>query len=100
MDVELIEAQRERYQRAASAMQKGVAMALRYASHKGAEPKQLRVGVNSAMVENHTILKLLMQKGIIGELEYITALADEMEAEVQRYEKILEQNHGVEVDLI
>jgi len=60
---------------------------LRGAFHDATSPKHLRVGVNSAMVEHTALVKLLVEKGILTEEEYITSQADAMEAEVALYEE-------------
>ena len=50
-------------------------------------PKHLRVGVNAAMCDQSALVKLLISKNIITLEEYTKAIADEMEEEVKRYEK-------------
>jgi hypothetical protein len=88
-----------RYRAAAHAMQSGVAMKM---NHDGGpqrgetSPKHLRVGVNSAMVEHSALVRLLMAKGVITEDEYLTALADAMEAEKRLYETELRDHIGNE----
>jgi hypothetical protein len=77
-------AARARYMAAAHAMQTGVAAKMQ---REPAEttPKHLRVGVNSAMVGNAALAKLLIEKGIFTEAEYFQAQADAMEAERDAY---------------
>lgn len=88
----------ERYQAAAHAMQSGVAFKM---EHDPSEttPKHLRVGVNSAMVENSALVRLLVDKGIITNEEWAAALADGMEAERDLYKSWLEQHYGRKIDL-
>lgn len=74
----------ERYDVAAHAMQSGVEFEM-YHDSKPTEPKHLRAGVNSALANCAGIAKLLITKGIITEEEYVKAMADAMEAEVERY---------------
>ena len=62
-------------------------------------PKHLRVGVNSAMVENAALARLMMKKGLFTQEEYIEALADVMEEEAKTYEQWLSLHLGVEVKL-
>lgn len=93
-----IREQKERYLRAAHAMQSGVAAAMTTGSQSH-EPKHLRVGVNSALVDHGALVKLLVDKGILTELEYFTAIADMMEAEVQSYERELSEHYGRPVTL-
>lgn len=75
----------ERYLKAAHAMQSGVAMKQNLGEAE-CIPKHLRVGVNSAMCDTAALAKLLIAKGVITEEQYYKAVADEMEAEVKRYE--------------
>ena len=83
-----IEAAKARYQAAAHAMQTGVAFTMDF-DPSPTTPKHLRVGVNSAMVEHGALAALLMQKGIITEVEYLESLADFMEKERDSYVKML-----------
>lgn len=97
----------ERYSRAAHAVQTGVLMAIQ----TGLEPigdegernirahKHLRTGVNSALVDSAAIGRLLVEKGIITREEYLRAVADAMEDEVRRYEKMLEERLNQKVIL-
>jgi hypothetical protein len=75
----------DRYLAAAHAMQTGVAYQMQLtAAH---EPKHLRVGVNSALVNSAALATLLIEKGVFTLDEYEKALADAMEREVVNYEK-------------
>lgn len=74
-------------------MQSGVAMEMNYDS-KSTEPKHLRVGVNSAMVESASLAELLINKGVITADEYLEAIAAGMEREAKRYETELSQRFG------
>lgn len=103
----LLDALRERYKQAAGAMRLGVEALSRsvpgqsaITSHADVDSKGLRVGVNSNMVECQAILKILMAKGIVTEEEYLTALAESMEAEVHRYDEVLSQRRGYRVNLL
>lgn len=90
---ETVEAARARYLAAAHAMQSGVAAKMH---HDPSETtgKHLRVGVNSAMSDHAALVQLLVRKGVIGEAEYFTALADQMEAEKAMYEAWLTERLG------
>lgn len=57
-------------------------------------PKHLRVGVNSALCDASAIGALLIKKGIITELEYYTAITEEMEREKARYENRIREWFG------
>lgn len=98
MTNESIEVAQARYQAAAHAMQSGVAMTMNV-KPSATEPKHLRTGVNSAMVETSTLAWLLIQKGIITEQEWYSALADAMEREKALYERELSQLFGHSVTL-
>ena len=91
-----MEQEGQRYTKAAHAMQTGVKMIQNFehsemSSHSTFEPsdspKHLRVGVNSTMCDQAALVKLLIKNGYFTALEYTTAIADEMELEVKRYEK-------------
>lgn len=89
------------YLAAAHAMQSGVAMDIEMNGEvaAGANPKHLRVGVNSAMVENSALWGLLLKKGIITEEEMTTALVEAHQAEAARYEAHLSAKLGKKVKL-
>ena len=94
----------ERYERAAHAMQSGVAMTMHLDHQDGhdtkdTEPKHLRTGINSALVDTAALVRLLVEKGIITADEYWKALADEMEREKESYEKPLSERLGRDVTL-
>jgi hypothetical protein len=88
----------DRYQAAAHAMQTGVAAEMAY--HPApTEPKHLRVGVNSAMVDNSALAELLISKGVITEAEYFEAVAAGMEREAKTYEERLSEHYGRKIAL-
>jgi hypothetical protein len=85
----------ERYITALHAMQSGVAWEMNMPVPQAAtEPKHLRVGINNTLVQHTAVIKLLMEKGIITLDEYWKTLADEMEAEVQRYQDRANATYG------
>ncbi len=91
--------QAQRYQRAAHAMQSGVAMDLNHDPSSGTS-KHLRVGVNAAMADQGGLVTLLIEKGVFTKLEYLTAIANHMEAEAVKYEQILTARVGKEIHLL
>lgn len=92
---------RERYLTAAHAVQSGVAMEMTIPARASAtEPKHLRVGVNTALVEGSAVAKLLMAKGVFTEVEYYEAIAEAMEAEKLDYEERLSGQFGNKVTLV
>lgn len=72
VDQEEFNKQRQRYVRAMHAMQSGVAARMTIDPSE-CIPKHLRVGVNSVLVDVSAVARLLMDKGIFTELEYLTA---------------------------
>lgn len=76
------------YEDALHAMQTGVAIEQGKGSDNGL-PKHLRVGVNAAMCDHTGLVRLLISKGVITQDEYIQAITEEMNREVERYEKKL-----------
>ena len=82
-----------RYLAAAHGMQTGVAYEQEHDSSDGS-PKQLRVGVNSAMCDHAALVRLLVDAGVITREQYIKAIADEMERERDRYEERINNRYG------
>lgn len=76
---------RERYFKAAHAMQSGVAVQM-HTHPDTTSPKHLRVGINTAMSDNAGLASLLIAKGVFTLEEYIHAIANQMEFEQQIYE--------------
>jgi hypothetical protein len=63
------------------------------------EPKHLRVGVNSALVEASALGMLLMQKGLVTPDEYYEALIRGWESEVKSYQDLIHQAFGPNVSI-
>lgn len=55
-------------------------------SYPSLEPKHLRVGVNSAMIEASALGKLLMRKKLITADEYFNSIIEMWEQEVESYQ--------------
>ena len=72
----------DRYRAAAHKMQTGVEF-LRDKSSQ--EPKQLRVGINSAHSDIASLMSLMVDKGIATMDEILEALAEGMEEEAENY---------------
>lgn len=85
------------YRQLVHAMQSGVATEMHHSSDT--EPKHLRVGVNSSLVNSSALGELLIRKGLITELEYVQAIRDGMKAEVERYEQRLSEHYGRPITL-
>jgi hypothetical protein len=87
------ESDKRRYNKALHAVQSGVKVLL----DKGADfasPKHLRVGLNSAFVNDAAMARLLISKGVFTEDEYVRAIADEMEREQAAITKEVNQAYG------
>ena len=82
--------------RALHAMQSGVAYEMNSGS-RDTEPKHLRVGINSAMIQMTGLVRLLVDKGIIEPGEYWRYQADEAEREVARYEERANEGGGTRI---
>lgn len=93
-----IEEAKGRYWKACHAMQTGVAVMME--RDGSCEPKHLRTGINSAMVEHSVLVTLLIEKGIIDQAEWMERLAAGMEAEVALYEKQIFEALGRHVKLL
>lgn len=76
-----------RYTAAAHGMQSGVAFMMERGDGKETEPKHLRVGVNSTLVDHGALVQLLLDKGVISDVEFFEALATKMEADLESYER-------------
>lgn len=86
------------YEQAAHAMQTGVAVMMSRGS-KETDPKHLRVGVNSAMVDTAAIVNLLVRKGIFTLDEFKEELTDQMNLEADRYETTINESLGASMTI-
>ena len=98
-DQRRIEQAKERYNAAAHGMQTGVAVMMERGDGKATTPKHLRVGVNSAMVETSVLAQILIDKGIVTQVEFIEMLALKMEQERDLYQSRIEKELGTKVTL-
>lgn len=95
-----IDAAKKRWADAAHAMQSGVAYEMNLPERVSAtEPKHLRVGVNAALADHGSLVRLLIAKGVFTEVEYLEAIATGMEAEVVDYEAGIKAHTGVDIKL-
>ena len=89
-----------RWHAAAHAMQSGVAMEMNDPDRASStEPKHLRVGINTALVDHGSLVRLLIAKGVITDVEYHQAITEGMEAEKESYERRLTEKHGRKITL-
>ncbi|HKV68355.1 MAG TPA: hypothetical protein VJN72_09715 [Gaiellales bacterium] len=96
----------ERYYGLCHAVQTGVLQAMNTMPEQGCDDergscggKHLRTGVNIAMTESGALAGLLVEKGLITEREYVTALVGGMEREVARYEQMLTKHYGGKTEI-
>lgn len=88
-----IEELENEYKRLLHAMQSGVA----FLKDKGDQsPKHLRVGINSATVNDAALVRVLIAKGIVTLEEYFEALVEEVKREVERYRQMIAREQGVD----
>lgn len=93
-----------RHQAAAHAVQTGVAVELmltmRSADDKSEaierELKHAITGKNIAMCDHAALVNLLIAAGVITQAQYLSAIAQEMEAEKRRYEERLREATGTD----
>lgn len=94
-DDKRIDEYKSRYAAAAHAMQTGVSFKMQHDPGE-TTPKHLRVGVNSAMVDTSAMARLLIDKGLITELEYFKSLCEAMERERDLYQKWVNDRVGAD----
>lgn len=98
---ELSQEREREIQRLQHAMQAGVATEMNISSRSSAtQPKHLRVGINTAMVDHGALVLLLVQKGVITASEYQEARLTAWKTEVRRYEELLARELGAKVRLV
>lgn len=95
---ELIAEKQSEYMALCHAMQSGVAMEMNIRTQP-TEPKHLRVGINTSMSDHGALVKLLVDKGLITNLEYFASMCTLMRHEVALYEERLSQHYGRKVTL-
>lgn len=94
-----------RYEQLMHAMQSGVA-ALEGMAANGQcrcaelEPKHLRAGVNSALIETSSLVRLLVEKGVFTWAEYWASVIVTLEADVASYERKIAEITGRPVKLL
>jgi hypothetical protein len=90
---------KQRYLAAMHAMQTGVMMLLDrdapgwrdglVPDRHEASPKHLRVGVNSALLDSGALQKVLIDKGLITAEEFLAALCELVDGDVESYRRKL-----------
>jgi hypothetical protein len=95
-----LEELKEKYRNLAHAVQSGVAYTMEAIDPKQVEPKHLRVGVNLALIDCGALALTLFRKGVVTELEYYTTLVELTQAEVIKYQDMLQHHYGRPVTLM
>lgn len=88
----------QRYLAAMHSVQSGVAAKMTVHPNE-VDPKHLRTGVNSALINVSALANLLMKMGVITEEQYMQAIADGAEQEKARYEEWLSEYYGTAIQL-
>ena len=89
-----IEDDKRRYQAAAQRVQTCIAFG---SAPRAMEPKHLRVGIDMSKSDMGGLAKLLIDKGVITEAEYVKAIADQAEIEAADHERLLSEKHGADI---
>lgn len=66
---------------------------------RDASPKHVRVGINSMLVNQAAVVRLLIDRKLFTEAEYMEAVRQEMIREVERYEESILHKYMVKVTL-
>jgi hypothetical protein len=83
----------EEYDRLSHAMMTGVGHDVQLRP-ESTSAKHVRTGINAALVSHAALVRLLMEKRLITDVEYWRAAVEEMRREVERYEQILSESTG------
>ena len=103
MPIEVVDIEMEnlnaRYRAALHAVQTGVRTLIEMGDTL-ATPKHLRVGLDSAQVNDAALVRLLVRKGIITDREYLEAIVAQAEEEKASYEARLSEKTGKKITLL
>lgn len=86
----------QRYQRAAHAIQSAIAFCMTYLNYHGADPKHMRVGIDTLKAEQAGLAQLLIEKGVFTPEEYGEAMAKALEQEAARYTQSARELSGID----
>ena len=95
----------KRYQQLLHSVQSGIAAQMGYADlhntqHTGTEPKHLRVGIDSTKCEFAALVELLIELGVIPDMETLTQKFNKyLQRDVEDHEKSLSEKHGTTIRL-
>lgn len=85
-----------RYFRAMHGVQSAIAFEINLVGNDkaAANPKHLRTGINSCLVDSSAVAKLLMEKGVFTEEEYLIGIAEAAERELETLTKKMQNLTG------
>jgi len=91
------EEQKRRYLNAMHAQQSAIAFEIERLgeANAGSSAKHLRVGMNSALGDQAGLAKLLIEKGLITEQDYLNAIVEGAEREAIRMRDIVRESTGL-----
>jgi len=87
-----------KYEDAMHGMQTGVAFEMEKGSFD-TTPKHLRVGINSCLINDAALVRLLIAKGLFTEEEYALEITKEANRELERYEDRIRDRYGANIKL-
>lgn len=96
---ELIDEYRKQYERDLHAVQSGIRQMMEF-DPKFTTPKHLRVGIDSCFASMLGLVQLLLDRGVISEVEYHEYQMIAMRKEKERYEEMLGDMMGKKVTLL
>lgn len=92
-DQEKIESLRNEYNRLMHAIQTAIGFEMNF-DNTIANPKHLRVGIDSNFISNLAIANLLLSKGIITSVEYYEAQVQAAAQELERHQAFVDEKYG------
>lgn len=93
-----VESERQRYENAMHAIMTGVGYVQTFDPNER-DVKHLRTGINSALISNGALTRLLIDRGIFTEEEWYKTLADVAEHDVKTYQEMLKRHYGGETEV-
>lgn len=75
----------DKYMALVHAVQTGVKICIESNINNNHTPKHLRVGINSALVDQSAVASLLIKKGVFTQEEHMEALVEAWQEEKDRY---------------
>jgi len=95
---EKLEKLAQEYVELGHAVQSGIAACIGI-GWDGTTPKHLRVGIDTSKSDQAALAKLLIEKGVITEVEYYEALVEGLKEEVEGYVRLYKLLAGTEAKI-